>query len=227
MRLSISRRVLLAASFAVFLVPPGIAQLPPGNPENVFLSLEGAPSIGDEKAPVAIVEFSDYQCPYCGQHANQVLPQIIKDYVNTGKVRYFLRDLPIEAIHPQAFKAAEAAHCAGEQGKYWEMHDRLFKNQQLLAVNELPGHAAALGLDVPKFQQCLDDGKYATQIRKDIQDGLKYGARGTPTFFVGRLDSPGSEKNSITTLSGAQPFLGFQRTLDQILSPRATESGRQ
>src|SRR6266581_7174711 len=226
MPLSISRWLLFTASLAVLLVPPSIAQSPP-SPESVLLSLDGVPSLGDEKAPIAIVEFSDYQCQYCGQHANQVLPQIIKDYVNTGKVRYFLRDLPIEAIHPQAFKAAEAARCAGEQGKYWEMHDRLFKNQQLLAVNELPAHAAALGLDVPKFQQCLDDGKYDAQIRKDIQDGLKYGARGTPTFFVGRLDSQGLEKNAMTTLSGAQPLLSFQRTLDQMLSPRETESGRQ
>src|SRR6266566_9852737 len=165
MRLNISQRLLFAASLAVLLVAPGIAQLPPGNPEDVFRSLDGAPSIGEETAPIAIVEFSDYECKYCGQHANQVLPQIIKDYVNTGKVRYILRDLPNEAIHPQAFKAAEAAHCAGEQSKYWDMHDRLFKNQQLLAVNELPAHAAALGLDVPKFQQCLDDAKYDAQIR--------------------------------------------------------------
>ena len=227
MVLSISRGLLFAACLAVLLVARGMAQLPPGNPENVLLSLDGVPSLGDEKAPIAIVEFSDYQCPYCGRHANQVLPQIVKDYVNTGKIRYFLRDAPIEAIHPQAFKAAEAAHCAGDQSKYWEMHDRLFKNQQLLAVNELPAHAAALGLNVSKFQQCLDDGKYDAQIRKDIDDALKYGARGTPTFFVGRLDRQGSDKNAITTLSGAQPILSFQRTLDQMLSSPEAESGRQ
>src|SRR6266704_659322 len=157
MVLSISRGLLFAACLAVLLAARGMAQVPPGNPENVLVSLDGVPSLGDEKAPIAIVEFSDYQCPYCGRHANTVLPQIIKDYVSTGKVRYIVRDVPIEAIHPQAFKAAEAAHCAGDQGKFWEMHDRLFQNQQLLAVSDLAAHALALGLDGPKFQPCLDD----------------------------------------------------------------------
>jgi protein-disulfide isomerase len=227
MRFNISRRLLFAASLAALLVIPGSAESPAAEPENVFLFTNGAPSVGDEKAPVIIVEFSDYQCPYCGQHANQVLPQIIKEYVNTGRVRYFFRDVPVEANHPQAFKAAEAAHCAGDQGKYWEMHDRLFKNQHLLAMSDLAAHAQALGIDGSKFQRCLDGGKYAPQIRKDIGDAIKFGVRGTPTFFVGKHDSQRSEKNAVTTLTGAEPFVEFQRTVDQMLSPRKTEVGRR
>jgi protein-disulfide isomerase len=182
--------------------------------------------MGDEKAPVAIVEFGDYQCPYCARHANQVLPQIVTDYVKTGKVRYFFKDTPVEAIHPQAFKAAEAALCAGEQGKYWELHDRLFQNPQALAGNELPAHALALGLDVPKFQQCLDNDTYAGQIRKSIEDAVKSGVRGTPTFLVGMSDPEETGKTAVTTLSGFKPYSAFQQALDQMLSPGGEEGKR-
>jgi protein-disulfide isomerase len=208
---------LCAALLAALLVTRGIAENAK-NPENVFLSLANTPAMGDVNARVAVVEYGDYECPQCGQHAARVLPEIIANYVRTGKIRYFFKDAPIEAIHPHAFKAAEAAHCAGEQGKFWEMHDRLFKNQQFLTVNQLPVHASALGLDALRFQQCLVEGTYAAQIRKDLQDAVHAGARGTPTFFVGVLDSQSTGKVAITILSGAQPFAAFQRTLDAMLS---------
>ena len=99
------------------------------------------------------------------------MPQIEREYIKTGKLKYVARDFPLESIHPLAFKAAEAAHCAGEQGKYWEMHSRLFENQRALSLKDLPQHAQALGLDAPKFQQCLESGKYASRIRKDLADG--------------------------------------------------------
>src|SRR5437667_42088 len=174
-----ARQLLLAGLLVAFLVPRGIAQLSnseKAKPEDLFLSLESMPAIGDPNARVAIVEFGDYQCPYCGRHANQVLPEIVAKYVNTGKVRYFFKDTPVEAIHPAAFKAAEAALCAGEQGTYWEMHDLLFKNQQALAVTELAAHARALNLHMPKFQQCLDSDRYAAQIRKSLEEAVKAGA---------------------------------------------------
>jgi protein-disulfide isomerase len=220
----ISWRLLFTGLLVASLVPRGIAQSSnengalPEHPENVFLSLDGAPAMGDEKARIAIVEFSDYQCPFCVMHANQALPPIVTDYVKTGKVRYFFKDFPIDAVHPQAFKGAEAARCAGEQGKYWEMHDRLLRNQQPQVVNELAAYALALGLDVPKFQQCLDNGTYAAQVRKDIQEGTKYRVQGTPTFFVGILDGQGSRMKAVTMLYGAQPYPAFQKALDQILT---------
>src|SRR5262249_13220452 len=131
---------LFVALMAALIIPAAIAQSTnetnASNPQDqgpsILLSLEGTPAMGDPNARIAIVEFGDYQCPFCGQHANQVLPQILENYVKTGKVRYFFKDTPVEAIHPRALKAAEAALCAGEQGKYWEMHDHLFKNQQHL-----------------------------------------------------------------------------------------------
>jgi protein-disulfide isomerase len=224
----VARRVLFAGLLVAVLVPRGSAQSNPEKPklEDVFLSLEGTPALGDENARVVIVEYGDYECPSCGQHAAQVLPQIVNDYVSAGKIRYFFKDAPIEAIHPHAFKAAEAAHCAGEQGKYWEMHDRLFKNQQALDVKQMPAHALALGLDVPKFQQCLDSGTYAAQIRKDLRDAIQYGARGTPTFFVGMLDSQEPGKKAVSVLSGVQSFIAFQQVLGPMLSSPKEQKGQ-
>ena len=232
MCLSISRQLLFIGLLVTPLVPQEIAQssnatdaskqttaLPEGQQAmNVFLSLEGSPVMGDEKARVAIVEFTDYQCPFCALHANQTLPQIVTDYVKTGKVRYFFKDFPIEAVHPQAFKEAEAARCAGEQGKYWEMHDRLLKNQRPQVVNELPSQAVGLGLEVARFQQCLDSGTYAVQVRKDLKEGAKYSIQGTPTFFVGTLDSQGLRMKAVILLYGAQLYPAFQKALDRMLS---------
>ncbi len=216
------RRFLYAGLLIASLVPRGSAELSnpeKPKPENVFLSLDGAPAMGDEKARVAIVEFADYQCPFCVMHAQQALAQIVAGYVKTGKIRYFLKDFPIESLHPQAFKRAEAARCAGEQGKYWEMHDRLVKSQQLEIIDELPEYVLAMGMDVPKFNVCMEKGTYADRIRKDIQDGSKYGVRGTPTFFVGMVDTETSGMNAVTVLYGAQPYAAFQNVLDQMLDP--------
>ena len=193
---------------------------PPESPVRLFIALDGAPAMGDAKAQVAIVEFADYQCPYCIRHATQVLPSLVSDYVNTGKVRYFFKDLPVEFVHSQAFKEAEAARCAGEQGKYWEMHNRLFlANQPSGVVNELPAYALALNLDLARFQRCLDNGTSAAQIRKDIQDAKQYRVQGTPTFFVGTPDSEGSGIHAVTMLYGAQAYPVFKKTLDQMLLP--------
>jgi protein-disulfide isomerase len=173
--------------------------------------------MGDKQARFAIVEFGDYQCPFCGMHAARTLPQLVAAYVETGKVRYFFKDVPIEAIHPQAFKAAEAAHCAGAQGNYWKLHDRLFQNQKALMPNDLIVHAGAIGLNVEKFRQCLDRATFAPRIRADIEEAKKQGIRGTPQFFLGELDPSGSTLQVVLTLSGAVPYNDFQQVLDQLL----------
>jgi protein-disulfide isomerase len=129
-----------------------------------------------------------------------------------------VRDFPLESIHPQAFKAAEATHCANEQGKYWEMHDRLFANQKALGVKDLPQHAQALGLDEPRFQQCLDSGKYVARIRKDLADGQKAGVTGTPGFFLGVTDPNGTDIKSARVLKGAQAYGAFQVAIDSLLA---------
>jgi protein-disulfide isomerase len=128
-----------------------------------------------------------------------------------------LRDLPLEAIHPFAMKAAEATHCAGEQGKYWEMHDRLFANQRELARPDLSKHAQALGLNVGAFDQCMDTGKSAARIRKDVAQAEKLQANGTPTFFIGLTESNSSQIKG-TRIVGAQPYQAFKQAIDRLLS---------
>lgn len=125
-------------------------------------------------------------------------------------------DLPLESIHKLAFKAAEAANCAGEQGKYWEMHDRLFANQKTL--EPWKAHAEAVGLDVPKFEGCLTAGKQAEEIRKDMAEVQKAGVTGTPLFFLAYTDPASSKVKTLVRLSGAQPFSAFKAQIDKLLA---------
>lgn len=141
-----------------------------------------------------------------------------QDYIKTGKVKYVTLDFPLESIHKNAFKAAEAAHCAGAQGKYWEMHARLFANQGALGPNDLPSHAEALGLDKTAFQTCLESGRYAGAIRKMLADGQQAGVTGTPAFFFGVTEPNDSKVKSLRQLKGAQPYAAFQAAIDALLA---------
>jgi len=198
--------------------PPAARAPTPPETVDLTLSVEGAPVKGEKGAKVTIVEFTDYQCPFCARYFQQTWPQLERDYVKTGKVKLYLRDLPLEALHPQAFKAAEATHCAGEQGKYWEMHDRLFANQRALGRKDLSGYAQALGLDVAAFDQCVDSGKGAARIRKDMADSDKAGARGTPTFFLGLTEPNSAQVKAVRVIRGAQPFAAFKEAIDSLLA---------
>jgi protein-disulfide isomerase len=129
-----------------------------------------------------------------------------------------VRDFPLEAIHPHAFKAAEASHCAGDQGKYWEMHDRLFEHQQELAPTDLVTHAQALGLDVGKFNQCLDVSTHAERVRRDLGDGQQAGVTGTPSFFLGVLQPGDTKVRVVRALRGALPYGAFKAVIDAAQS---------
>ena len=135
------------------------------------VSITGRPTVGEKDAPVTIVEFSDYQCPYCRRYSLGVFPALTRKYIDTGKVRYVFRDFPLTSIHRQAAKAHESAHCAGEHNKYWEMHDVLFHKQKDLMIPSLLQYAGDLGIDTEAFRDCLDSGKYAADIQKDIGEG--------------------------------------------------------
>lgn len=188
--------------------------------EDVYVSLKDAFSQGAADAKVTLVEFSDFQCPYCGRYASETYSQIIDQYVKTGKIRYAVRNFPLSQIHPLAASAAEAAECAGAQGKYWEMHDRLFKNQQNLDGKELLGHAVVLGLDQAKFEQCMDTGEFKEKVQSDVADGTKLNVRGTPTFFFGFPDENDPTRiKAVKLLSGAQPLNAFTTILDELLKP--------
>lgn len=186
-------------------------------PQNLTVSVSNNPLKGDKNAKLTLIEFSDYQCPFCARHFRETLPQIEKDYINTGKLKYVLREFPIESIHRDAFKAAQAANCAGEQGKYWEMHDRLFQNQNQLGAADLPKHAQAIGLKTAEFEECLRSGKRAEKIRKDREDGQRAGVQGTPTFFLGVQDSDGQKIKVIRMIVGAQPYAQFKVAIEGVL----------
>ena len=160
---------------------------------------------GNPAAPVTIVEFSDVQCPFCAAFYQNTLPQIEEVYLKTGKAKLVFRDFPLPG-HLNAQKAAEAAECAGEQGKFWEMHNMIFDNQDMIGVVDLKRNAKSLGLYSVVFDNCLDSGKYAVEVRKDMNDGRAAGVSGTPTFFIN-----GEE------LAGAQPFGVFEQIIEKKL----------
>jgi len=163
------------------------------------------PSRGPDKAPVVIVEFSDFECPYCGR-AEETVAEVMRAYPE--KVRLVYRDFPLP-MHPNAPKAAEAAHCAGDQGKYWEMHARLFANQRALDVPALKGYAKDLKLDQAKFDKCLDSGEKAKLVEENHKVGGDLGVTGTPAFFVNGM-----------LISGAQPFEAFKELIDAELAQK-------
>jgi len=185
---------------------------------NALISVEGEPTKGDKNAKLTLVEFSEFQCPFCGRHVRDTFPQLDKEYIQTGKLKYVFRDLPLESIHKNAFKAAEASHCAGEQNKYWEMHDRLFENQKSLEPAMLTAHAQAVGADTKKFQACLDSGKFAAEIRKDMAEANKYGISGTPTSVIGMTQPDGKIKVA-RVIRGAQGYNAFKAAFDELLTP--------
>jgi len=192
---------------------------PPG-PQIIQGLLDDDPVKGNPDATVTIVEFSDFQCPFCKRFHETTLPLILENYVDTGKVKFVYRDYPIQGLHPNgAIPAALASECADEQGMFWQYHDKLFqtqKNWERLAaenvVNELKTFAEELGLDTNQFNDCLISGKYLDEINNDLQDGTSYGITGTPGFFIG------NEERGYIKVSGAQPYSVFQNVLDQMLA---------
>ena len=169
----------------------------------VEVGADDDPVKGMKNAPVTIIEFSDFQCPFCERFFTQTLPLIEKNYIQTGKVRLVYRDFPL-GFHENAEKAAEAAECADEQGKFWEYHDKIFANQNAIGVSNLKQYAETLGLNMEKFNSCLDSGKMASEVKEDLKDGTKYGVTGTPSFFINGIN-----------LVGAQPYSVFEQIIKQ------------
>jgi protein-disulfide isomerase len=177
-------------------------QLPYPDLPRIEVSVDDDPSIGPADAPITIVQFAEYQCPYCGK-ANESLEQVMKEY--EGKVRMVYRDFPL-SFHDRAIPAAVAANCAGDQGKYWEMHEVLMANQGALQESDLQGYASKLALDLSKWESCRQDPAQAAEVQKDMADGAEAGVSGTPAFFINGI-----------MLSGAQPFSEFKTVIDREL----------
>jgi len=183
------------------------------------ISADDDPVRGDLNAPITIVEFSDFQCPFCARFQTQTLPLILEQYVDTGKVKFVFRDFPIQNSHPNAVLAAVAAECANEQDKYWQFHDELFGNQEVWnkmtiinATQVFKEFATNLDLNQEQYNSCLDSGKYIGEINNDLSDGREYGITGTPGFFIG------NEKIGFVKVNGAQPFEVFKSVIDSQLN---------
>ncbi len=189
-----------------------------GPKRNVVLKAAGAEVMGDAKARVAIIEFSDYQCPFCRRYFRNTMPKLLEDYIATGKVKYVLRDFPLTSIHPEAFKAAVAARCAGDQGKYKEMHDRFFAKQVTLRQADWAAHAKAVGLNAGDFEACMESKRHEAAVKKDMEEAIAAGVRGTPTFFIGPLDAEGSPMRAGNVVTGAQPYRVLTRALDSLVA---------
>jgi protein-disulfide isomerase len=184
-------------------------------PDVVHLALPpGEPALGSATAPLTMVEFTDYQCPYCRRFQAEVWPKLKRHYIDTGKVRYIARDLPLE-FHSAAAPAAEAAHCAGEQGKFWEMHAALLGGAADLAAGGIERRARALGLDMARFDECVAHRKYSAVIAAHMHEADAAGIDGTPGFIVGR-----AARGELTgmRLEGALPYKEFADLLRELLA---------
>jgi len=146
------------------------------------------------------------------------MPQIVKDYVDTGKIKYIFMDFPL-SFHKNAHKASEAANCAAEQGKFWQMHDRLFANQKAMAIGDLSKYAEVIGLDMPKFKRCLEGGVHTGEIQRRMAEGKKAGITGTPAFLLGFIQSDGRVK-VVKKIKGAQPYNSFKSAIGEMLSAK-------
>lgn len=188
----------------------------PSQPKKI--SFDNDPMRGDPDAPITIVEFSDFQCPFCARFHVQTLPLLLEEYIDEGKVNLVYRDFPIQSIHPNALPAAVAAECANEQGKYWEYHDALFEKQSgwnkldsNTVISTFSQYASEIGLEQDQFDSCLGSGKYLEEVQGDLSDGRDYQITGTPGFFIG------NEEIGFVKINGAQPFDSFKRVIDAQL----------
>ena len=186
-------------------------------PESATVALTGAGEAGEKSAPVVVVEFTDYQCPFCGWHFRQTLPELRRNYVSTGKVRYIIRDLPLSQVHPYAKNAAIATRCAAAQGReqYWRFHDALFHDQKNINDTLLPVIARRIGLDVPKFRDCFASPGTRRLVEGDLSEARRAGFNGTPTFVIGRPQSDGTVRGVL--FRGAYPYEEYQHAIDAAL----------
>jgi protein-disulfide isomerase len=182
------------------------------------IDMTGTPFKGSATSTVALVEYSDYECPFCIRHFTQVMPQIQQNYISNNKIRYMFRDFPIDELHPQAIRGHVAAHCASEQGKFWEMHDRLFTKSGTHTPDQLGARASEIGLNPAAFGACMAAEKYTASIRQSSAFAISLGASGTPFFIVGKYDPKTNQLTPLKTIPGAFPFSQFQQYIDAALA---------
>ena len=182
-------------------------------PSRASLNLTGAQMLGSKDAPVTMVEFTDYQCPFCRQFHMTVFNDLKKNYIDTGKVRFYSRDLPLDALHPNAFRAAQAARCAGDQGQFWTMRNLMGSNPDKLDLDHLTGFATDLKLDALAFRNCVDSGKYKDKVESEVAEAMRIGAQATPTFVIGKSTAEGVDGELMV---GALPYSNFEVKIKQF-----------
>ena len=192
---------------------PAAPPTAPAPPERVRLKLGNDYVLGREDAPLLMVEYTDYQCSFCNRFYTTTFPEIKKQYIDTGKLRFITRDFPLD-FHQHALKAAQATRCAGEQGKFWPMKDTLMVNSARLTPELITSLAREVATDMNKFQSCMDEGKYITQIKEGMTAAQNAGISGTPSFILGKVTGDTLEGYRIV---GAQPFSAFEARAKEIM----------
>ncbi len=193
----------------------------PSAPQTASVDLGHLPAKGDQNAKVAVVEFADLRCPFCEKFYTDSEPSLLKDYVDTGKVKFSFRHY--QFLGPASTLAGNAAECANEQGKFWEFYDYMYKNQppesdtSMYTVDKLTPIAQSLGISGDQFKSCLSANKYDKQVSQDLSDGQAAGVSGTPTFIVGKLDSSGKKITNGKLIVGAVPYATIKSAIDSAL----------
>jgi protein-disulfide isomerase len=185
----------------------------PAEPTKAKLNLNGAQMLGSKDAPITMVEFTDYQCPFCQRFHTQVFNELKKDYIDTGKVRFYSRDLPLDSLHPNATRAAQAARCAADQGQFWKLRDIMGAHPESLDLNSLIADATSLKMDANAFKTCVESGKYKEAVQSDVLEAMRIGADGTPSFVIGKSTPEGVDGE---LLVGAMPYPVFQKRFKEL-----------
>jgi len=189
------------------------ADAKPPEPAHARINLEGSEVLGSKTAPITIVEFTDYQCPFCQRFHVTVFGDLKKQYIDTGKVRFYSRDLPLDVIHPNAHRAAEAARCAADQHQFWALRDAMGAHPNELEMDNLVADAKGLKMDVPRFRACVESHKYKDAVDGDVLEARRIGADGTPAFVIGKSTPEGVDGELMV---GAQPLIEFERRLNAL-----------
>ena len=177
------------------------------------VNLDGLPMLGVKTAPITIVEYTDYQCPYCQRFHVTTFAELKKNYIDTGRARFFSRDMPLD-FHPNAMRAAQAGRCANEQGKFWQLRDVMGANPNNLDLESIARFAGDLKMDVPALRACITSDKYKTAVQKDLLEAMQIGATGTPTFVVGVTTPEGVDGELMV---GALPYQAFDEKLKSLV----------
>ena len=180
------------------------------------LSIENRPAIGDENAPLILVEIASFECPYCRRHWLDTMPELRQRYIDSGQVRYVFVDVVLDPTHKHAHAAAEAAHCANEQGRYADFRNRIYVNQKAIGGAFLDAHAQAVKLDVSEFRRCMESSRYTTRVEDDTTLARELRVRGTPSFFWARAEPGRKDIRLVRRVSGVRPVEDFARQFDAL-----------